>query len=106
MYLLDLKKDYARYNNILYEDGNPIIKFTVSNFCDLGPERAMKSYLGLQGVKYMQAYMNMWPNYWEIYKEPNVLKGTIFEYIIPSVVQEKIVHKDLVRDKIKNSNTL
>ena len=104
MYLLDLKKDYARYNNILYADGNPIIKFTFSKFCDWGPNTSSKQYLKEQGVKYMQKYMNMWPNHWEEYKEPNVFKGTIFEYIIQ--IKEVQSASDIIKDKIKNSNTL
>lgn len=51
MVILNLKKSYSRFNNILYADGIPIVKFTYSRFPDF-------EVLRDQGVIYMQNYIN------------------------------------------------
>lgn len=50
---------YKRVDNILYANDLPIIKFTHSKFPDFDP-------LSQQGVKYMQSYIDMWPQHYEI----------------------------------------
>lgn len=80
MVILDLKKDYARYDQILYCDGIPIIKFTDGGlFPDIGPESAAKNYMTLQSVKYMQTYINLYPNYCEIMAEDKRIKKFFYD---------------------------
>lgn len=79
MVILDLKKEYTRYDQILYCDGIPIIKFTVSKFPNIGPETAYKNSMTLQGVKYMQNYINMFPNHFEIMNEDRRIKKFFYD---------------------------
>ena len=95
MVYIDFKKDYARYNNILYENGIPIIKFINGNFCDLGPNTVMRKYINEQGMKYMQRYINMFPQNCIVIKQQNVFEGTIFEIII-NKQNEKIPNKEIL----------
>lgn len=56
--VLDIEKSYIRKNNVLYEEGIPIIKFTFSRFIDVENMR-------IAGIKYMQRYIELYPNYCE-----------------------------------------
>lgn len=79
MVILDLKKEYTRYDDILYCDGIPIIYFTVDVFPDIGPESAYSDYMALQSVKYMQNYINMFPNNIEIMVEDKRIKKFFYD---------------------------
>jgi DNA polymerase-3 subunit epsilon len=79
MVILDLKKDYTRYNNILYSDGIPIIYFIIDVFHDIGPESVYNDYMTLQSVKYMQNYINMFPNNFEIMAEDKRIKKFFYD---------------------------
>lgn len=68
--ILDLNKIYHRTDNILYQDGIPIIKFTKHNFPDFNP-------LIRNSLAYMQIYINLYKDYWEEYKEQEVETGQI-----------------------------
>lgn len=58
MVILNIKNSYSRYDNILYENDIPILKFINNNFCNWGPLSSVKQYMSLRGVKYMQSYIN------------------------------------------------
>jgi hypothetical protein len=61
---------YSRINNILYCDSKPIIIFTKHKFPDFNP-------LVRNGLAYMQIYINLYPDYWEEYKQQVVETGQI-----------------------------
>lgn len=69
---LDLTATYKRIDNVLYCNDTAIIKFTHSKFPDFDP-------LSEQGVKYMQSYINMWPQHFEI----------LIEVVISTDINEK-----------------
>jgi DNA polymerase-3 subunit epsilon len=79
MVILDEKKDYSRYDDILYADGIPIVKFTVGTFSDWGLESATKQCLSLGGVRYMQKYINLYPNNYEIMKQESKIKKFFYD---------------------------
>jgi len=68
--VLDIEKSYIRKNNVLYEEGVPIVKFTFSKFIDIEKLRP-------EGVKYMERYMNAYPDYYEKIK-PTEEQLTLF----------------------------
>lgn len=67
---LDENKTYSRKDNILYEEGVPIVKITFSKFIDIEKLRP-------EGVKYMERYMNAYPDYYEKIK-PTEEQLTLF----------------------------
>ena len=67
---LDENKTYSRKDNILYEEGIPIIKFTFSKFIDIEKLRP-------EAVRYMQRYIDAYPDYFEELK-PNNEQLTLF----------------------------
>lgn len=79
MVTLDLKKEYTRHNNILYCDRQPIVKFTVSKFPDANEYNPGLKHLSLQGVKYMQKYINMFPNNFEIMSQDKRIKKFFYD---------------------------
>ena len=77
MVILDLKNNYSRYNQILYENDQPILKFIGFNFIDWGPQGAMKTYLSVDGVKYMQKIINT--NKYELMKGDTRIKKFFYD---------------------------
>jgi len=71
MIKLQLDKSYYRYNSILYCEGIPIVKFKQS-FCDF-------KELTIQGVIYMQKYINANKNLCEIMKQDKRIKRFFFD---------------------------
>lgn len=67
---LDENKTYSRKDNILYEEGVPIVKFTFSKFIDIEKLRP-------EAVRYMQRYIDAYPDYFEELK-PNNEQLTLF----------------------------
>ena len=67
---LDENKAYSRKDNILYEEGIPIVKFTFSKFIDIEKLRP-------EAVRYMQRYIDAYPDYFEELK-PNNEQLTLF----------------------------
>ena len=67
---LDENKTYSRKDNILYKEGIPIIKFTFSKFIDIEKLRP-------EAVRYMQRYIDAYPDYFEELK-PNNEQLTLF----------------------------
>lgn len=59
---LDPNKTYCRKDSILYLDELPLIWFIADNFVDI-------EKLTGQGIDYMNRYMRMWPNRFEILNE-------------------------------------
>lgn len=82
MVILDENKNYSRYDNILYQDDVPILKFTHSRFPDWGPLSATRKYLSNQGVAYMQRYINAYPQYYELMEDK--FKGKIKKFFYDS----------------------
>lgn len=78
MVILDLKNNYSRYNQILYCNDEPMLRFTESNFINWGPQGAMKTYLSVDAVKYMQKYINA-TNKFEIMKGDTRIKKFFFD---------------------------
>lgn len=81
---LDLTAGYGRVNNILYQDGVEIVKFTFSNFCDFDE-------LSEDGVKYMERYISgywdkqyfdLLPGYYQIYGGEQQISPTQEDQII------------------------
>lgn len=56
---LDPDKTYDRIDDILYLDGVALVWFIADNFIDY------KNLTG-RGIDYMNRYMKMWPNRFEI----------------------------------------
>jgi hypothetical protein len=81
---LNFTQIYKRIDNILYCDDIAIIKFTHSKFPNFDP-------LSEQGVKYMQSYINMWPQHFEI------LEG----WITTDDVEEEIIDIEKCRTSIE-----
>lgn len=61
---LNYENNYSRKNNILFENGRPILKFTFSNFIDIDK-------LKPGAIDYMNKYIAMWPNHFELMKTNN-----------------------------------
>lgn len=64
--MFDNRKHYTRYNNILYEDGVPVVKFTSSKFIDVGNMTPAGKPMSDKGMEYIRKYMRMFPNNYEI----------------------------------------
>lgn len=69
MFILDINKKYTRYNNILYEDDEPIFEFLPPiKFIDIGPRVynnpniKIFDYLSKDAIMYMERFIRLYPN--------------------------------------------
>lgn len=72
--MIILNKDfvYSRHNNILYQNGIPLYKFTYSRFPDF-------DVLTNQGTIYMEKYLNMYPQYFEKIMKQHKIKRFFYD---------------------------
>lgn len=76
-----LKNDanYERYNNVLYRDGIPVLRFLGDSFIDIGPLTSSKAYIKEQALKYMSTYIRMYPHKFELMKPNRSIKKFFYD---------------------------